>query len=170
MNRQQMRRKVLALFGSGLLLLVVLEILLLRILERVAGLLPFILGWLNPFLGLAGVTVGSFLVIWSVSAQVGEGGGTPYPGLPTRKLIVSGPYACTRNPMTLGAALLYLGIALWLGSSAGIVLVLLVFIALLAFIYVHETRELTARFGSEYLDYRRNTPFLIPACKKRPRF
>ncbi len=161
------RKLVLFLFFTGLLLLVVLEITLLWALEQAAGLPAFSLGWLNSFLGLAGIVLGGFLLIWSVSLQVSEGGGTPYPGLPTEKLIVDGPYACTRNPMTLGAALLYLGIAIWMGSSAGIVLVLLVVAALLAFIYVHETRELGQRFGSEYQEYRRNTPFLIPGCRKR---
>jgi protein-S-isoprenylcysteine O-methyltransferase Ste14 len=84
----------------------------------------------------------------------------------TQKLVISGPYAYTRNPMTLGAALFYLGIAIWLGSLPGVGLVVLVFAALLSYIAVHETAELTERFGDEYLAYRQHTPFLLPRFKK----
>jgi len=67
--------------------------------------------------------------------------------------------------MTLGAFLLYLGIAVGMGSMSVILLVLVIFTALLTFIYRHETRELTERFGGEYLEYRKKTSFLIPRCR-----
>jgi protein-S-isoprenylcysteine O-methyltransferase Ste14 len=38
----------------------------------------------------------------------------------------------------------------------------IVFSALLTFIYFHETRELSERFGEEYLAYKKRTPFLLP--------
>ena len=34
------------------------------------------------------------------------------------ELVTQGPYAYTRNPMTLGAFLLYVGIGVWIGSGA----------------------------------------------------
>ncbi|MBW6475320.1 MAG: isoprenylcysteine carboxylmethyltransferase family protein [Anaerolineaceae bacterium] len=89
----------------------------------------------------------------------------PFPKVATQRLITTGPYACTRNPMTLGAFLLYLGIAVGMGSMSVILLVLVIFTALLTFIYRHETRELTERFGGEYLEYRKKTSFLIPRCR-----
>jgi protein-S-isoprenylcysteine O-methyltransferase Ste14 len=68
--------------------------------------------------------------------------------------------------MTLGALLLYLGISAWMGSGVVLILTVVVFGALLTFIYVHETRELTERFGNAYLEYRQKTPFLLPRWKR----
>jgi protein-S-isoprenylcysteine O-methyltransferase Ste14 len=64
--------------------------------------------------------------------------------------------------MTLGALLLYVGIGVWMGSGALVILTLIVFSALLTYIYLHETRELSERFGDEYRLYQTQTPFLIP--------
>lgn len=156
------RKKVIGIFFLGLLLMLVLELLLIWLLDYVAGLPALEWGWLNSFLGLLALVVGGWLVIWSVKVQYIEGLGTPYPKAATRKLVTTGPYAFTRNPMTLGAAIFYLGVTIWAGSVAMIGLVLLVFTILLTYIYTHETKEMTERFGEDYLEYRRKTPFLFP--------
>ena len=161
-NKSMNRKKVIGMFFLGLLLMLALELSLVWLLRQVIGLPAFEWGWLNPILGLLAVAVGAWLVIWSVRIQYTEGLGTPYPKVATQKLIVSGPYACTRNPMTLGAALFYLGISIWAGSAAVTGLVLIIFTGLLTYIYTHETRELSERFGAEYLDYKQKTSFLIP--------
>jgi protein-S-isoprenylcysteine O-methyltransferase Ste14 len=109
------------------------------------------------------------VVIWSVWIQYAEGQGTPAPMAATKKLIVNGPYAFTRNPMTLGAAAFYQGIAFWFGSGAVLGLVLLIFTVLSTYIYFHETNELSERFGADYLEYKRKTPFLIPNFRKEGR-
>jgi protein-S-isoprenylcysteine O-methyltransferase Ste14 len=156
------RKRIVTLFFLGLLLLGVLEIVLAWVLHQVPGLPVLDAGWLTPLTGLLAVLAGGFLVIWSVWIQYTQGQGTPAPMAATKKLIVTGPYAFTRNPMTLGAALFYLGIAFWMESAAALVLVLLVFTALLTYIYFHETQELSGRFGADYHAYRQRTPFLIP--------
>lgn len=84
----------------------------------------------------------------------------------TQKLVQTGPYACTRNPMTLGALSMYLGIGIWMGSGIVIALALIVFSVLLTYIYVHETRESSGRFREVYLEYVKQTPFLFPHCRK----
>ena len=110
--------------------------------------------------------IGIFLVGWAIYIQYALGKGTPYPNVATQRLITTGPYAYTRNPMTLGAFFLYLGIAIGMGSGVVSLLILVIFVALLTFIYQHETRELTERFGTDYLEYRKRTPFLIPRCPR----
>ena len=57
--------------------------------------------------------------------------------------------------------------AMKLNTPSGSVLALtaIVFSLLLAHIHRHETRELTGRFGSDYLAYKASTPFLIPRCR-----
>lgn len=160
------QKAVIRLFYTSLAILAVVELLLVRFLDRTTGLPVIQHGWVNALLGLPLIIVGCGMVIWSVSIQHSVGMGTPAPRFATQKLVVSGPYAYTRNPMTLGAALLYLGIAAWAGSTAAIGLVLGIFTLLLAYIYVHETRELAERFGPAYLEYKRKTPFLLPRLKR----
>jgi protein-S-isoprenylcysteine O-methyltransferase Ste14 len=158
---QALRRRVITLFFSGLLFLAILAV---GIGWVCADWGSIRLGWLNQALGSA-LSVGGFaLVIWSVRIQYTLGKGTPAPKVATQRLVTQGPYAYTRNPMTLGALLMYLGIGVWMGSGVVIALTLIVISALLTYIYINETRELAERFGEEYLEYRKRTPFLVPRC------
>jgi protein-S-isoprenylcysteine O-methyltransferase Ste14 len=124
-------------------------------------------GWLNQALGPTLTVGGLALVVWSVRVQYALGQGTPAPKVATQRLVTQGPYAYSRNPMTLGALLMYLGIGFWIGSGLVIILTLSVFSALLTFIYFHETRELRERFGEGYLEYKNRTPFLWPCFRMR---
>lgn len=160
---QKIRRRVIVLFFSGLLLMVVLAVEIGWALKDLGGME---IGWLNHVAGPILLFGGSALVIWSVNIQYTLGQGTPAPKVATQRLVTQGPNAYTRNPMTLGALLFYLGIGVWMGSWAVIILTGLVFSGLLVYIYHHETDELTRRFGEEYQAYKRQTPFLLP---RRPR-
>jgi protein-S-isoprenylcysteine O-methyltransferase Ste14 len=76
------------------------------------------------------------------------------PGKASR-LVIHGPYRLTRNPMYLGLFLVLFGWTLWLGNLTGF-LVLPVFIMAITYLQViPEERALSARFGEEYLRYRR---------------
>jgi protein-S-isoprenylcysteine O-methyltransferase Ste14 len=155
---ENLRRRVIALFFSGLLLMAVFAVWLGW---ACAGWGRFYLGWLNQALGPALIVGGLALVVWSVRVQYVIGKGTPAPKVATQELVTQGPYAYSRNPMTLGALLLYLGIGVWMGSGAVVVLTVIGFSGLLTFIYVHETRELAERFGDMYMKYKKRTPFLL---------
>ena len=159
-----LRKVVIALFFLGLLLLALLAV---GIGLACSAWISFGPGWLNhvggPSLSLGGIA----LVVWSVHAQYTSGKGTPAPKVATQKLVTNGPYAFTRNPMTLGALLLYLGIGVWVGSGVVILLTVIVFSGLLTFIYLHETQELSERFGEEYQQYRKRTAFLLPCSRRR---
>lgn len=159
-----LRRRVVVLFFLGLLFMAALALGIDRLCPD-WGMIRF--GWLNQVLGPA-LTVGGFALIgWSVRVQYVLGQGTPAPKVATQKLVTQGPYAYSRNPMTLGALLMYLGIGIWLESGVVILLVVIVFSGLLTFIYFHETRELTGRFGEEYLAYKKRMPFLCPRLMMR---
>jgi protein-S-isoprenylcysteine O-methyltransferase Ste14 len=69
--------------------------------------------------------------------------------------------------MTLGTDLFYLGVAIWLGSLSAIGLGLVYPVGILIYIKLIEEKELEERFGSEYLDYKRRTSFLIPCLGKK---
>ena len=153
------RKKVIGIFLLALLLLIAVEVGLVWIFRPWGS---FSLGWGNQVAGMIMVLGGIFLVGWSIQIQYALGKGTPSPKSATQKLITTGPYAYTRNPMTLGAFFLYLGIAIGMGSGVVSLLVLVIITALLTFIYQHETLELAERFGSDYQSYQKQTPFLIP--------
>ena len=99
---------------------------------------------------------------WTGFMQIDRARGTPLPVMPTHMLLVSGPFKQCRNPMTFGTILLYVGIGISIGSISAIGIVLLFGGLLLTYIKLVEERELVARFGQEYLDYKAHTPFLFP--------
>lgn len=113
------------------------------------------LGWIL-------IAAGWLFAMWSIYAQFTLGRGTPVPLMATQKLVVQPPYTCCRNPMTLGAIGMYLGIAILARSIGAAALVLLSTAMLLIYIKRVEEKELEIRFGQEYLEYKRRTPFLIP--------
>ena len=154
-----LKKKVIGLFFLGMLLMIVIEVGIGWACSN-WGRIHF--GWLNQVLGPVLTIGGIALVIWSVLTQYIIGNGTPAPMVATQKLVTQGPYSYTRNPMTLGAVFLYSGIGIWMSSGVLIILNIIVFSILLTFIYFHETRELVERFGEEYQDYRKRTPFLFP--------
>ncbi len=105
--------------------------------------------------------------IWSIYAQFTIGRGTPVPLMATQKLIIQPPFSYCRNPMVLGTIGMYLGVAVLFRSWGSVVVVLLGAAALLTYVKLVEEKEMAARFGEEYLEYKRQTPFLIPRFKKQ---
>ncbi len=73
-------------------------------------------------------------------------------------LIQTGPYRFTRNPLYLGAALVWLGWTIFLGSLwvLGGLVVLVVGTSLIVIPW--EERKLELSFGSAYLTYKRTVP------------
>ncbi len=134
--------------------------------DRWLGLPDFYVGMINPIAGLIMAVVGLSLGLWSIQAQITIGRGTPVPLVPTKKLVVQPPFTYCRNPMTLGTILAYLGVCVWIGSISALVIVLILASLLLLYIKRIEEKELEARFGAEYLEYKRSTPFILP---RKPR-
>jgi protein-S-isoprenylcysteine O-methyltransferase Ste14 len=131
------------------------------------NILNFRYGLINPVMGLICIIFGWLLANWTVKVQFSLGKGTPILLMATQKLIVKGPYAYCRNPMMLGTDLFYLGIAIWLGSFSAMGLGLVYPVGILIYIKGIEEKELEERFGSEYLEYKKRTPFLLPRMGKR---
>jgi len=84
----------------------------------------------------------------------------------SKALVTSGLYALCRNPMTLGYALLPLGMGIMFQSpTMELAVPSAVLLATVSVIKLREEPRLESRFGKAYLDYKKKTPFLIP----RPR-
>lgn len=69
-------------------------------------------------------------------------------------LVPGGPYRHSRNPMYLGMALVYAGLALGFGSWWAFPLLPLVLLVVSRYVVAREERHLAARFGDEYERYR----------------
>lgn len=81
---------------------------------------------------------------------------TPNPFKPenTNKLVTSGLYKYTRNPMYVGLLIILLGYAIWLGSATPFMVVPL-FCWLITNMQIKpEEKILEEKFGQEYLDYK----------------
>jgi protein-S-isoprenylcysteine O-methyltransferase Ste14 len=69
------------------------------------------------------------------------------------RLVRSGPYAVSRNPMYVASTAVYVGIALVAGAAWPLLLLPGVLLATHV-VVVREERALEARFGAEYRSYR----------------
>ena len=123
-----------------------------------------------PTVGL--ITVGCLLIAAGLALmirtnvlfdRVGEGtlGLGNVMGEPVH-LVVRGPYRHVRNPMITGVLCILLGEAA-ITVSGSLLLWFAIFLTLQATaIRFWEEPHLTDRYGSEYVDYRRNVPRWIP--------
>jgi len=163
------QRIIVVVFGGSIFWIVIpfLIIIVSFYVDQWFRLPKFRYGLINLLIGLVFMVVGWLFANWAVKVQFSIGRGTPIPLVATQRLVISGPYTYCRNPMTLGTDLFYLGVAIWLGSLSALGLGLVYPVGILIYIKLVEERELEKRFGSEYLEYRRNTPFLIPQVPKR---
>jgi protein-S-isoprenylcysteine O-methyltransferase Ste14 len=116
----------------------------------------------NILIGIMAVMIGGIVAVWTIVIQITLASGTPFPMLPTKKLLVVGPFKYCRNPMTLGTIIAYGGIAILIGSFSALLAVAVLAAILIGYLKTIEEKELQMRFGSEYIEYKRRTPFIIP--------
>ena len=81
--------------------------------------------------------------------------------IPVSKLIIAGPYEFVRHPMYFGGITGAFGLALWAGTIHGGVYSLLLAVVL-SHISDAEENDLIARFGNDYLEYRKKARKLFP--------
>ncbi|WP_115047310.1 methyltransferase family protein [Xanthomonas arboricola] len=76
------------------------------------------------------------------------------PSRPTTLIATTGLYRWTRNPMYLGMALSYAGLAIGFDGPIALALLPLVLVAIQAQVIAREERYLEAKFGEEYRRYK----------------
>jgi protein-S-isoprenylcysteine O-methyltransferase Ste14 len=84
--------------------------------------------------------------------RIARGGGGPGLEVPPERLVTSGPYRFTRNPMYLGHLIFFAGLAVMFRSYFAVALLLGHVIWFDRRVRADEAR-LAARFGAEYTDY-----------------
>ncbi|MEX0802278.1 MAG: isoprenylcysteine carboxylmethyltransferase family protein [Candidatus Binatia bacterium] len=93
--------------------------------------------------------------------RIKHGGGGPGLETPPQRLVATGPYAYTRNPMYLGHLIYLLGLSLTLQSWFGAAITLAVAL------WFHrrvtgDEKKLVARLGKPYVDYMNSVQRWLP--------
>lgn len=156
---------MLALVIGALIFPIMIPIFLILVLPHIDnyfGIGSFYYGSVNTIIGVSAVTIGGIVAMWTIVIQITLASGTPFPMLPTKKLLIVGPFKYCRNPMTLGTIMAYGGIAIWIGSFTALLAVALLAAILIGYLKIIEEKELQMRFGDEYIEYKKKTPFIVP--------
>ena len=138
----------------------------------------FLAGWLagwilNRYLefsidgagpGAIQIAIGVLFTIAGVGLFLGAGaamqraGTTMLQHRAASKLVMSGPFRFTRNPIYLGFTSVYLGASALANAAWPLVLLPVVLITLTAVVVYREESHLRAAFADEYVEYCRRVP------------
>jgi protein-S-isoprenylcysteine O-methyltransferase Ste14 len=114
---------------------------------------PKVPGFPLPLLGIALATVPWILPVWAIIVFRREDTEINPTSPTNRKLIATGPYRYTRNPMYLGLVIVSLGIAVWIGTWPMFLAPIAVF-ATANWVHIpFEEAKMRRQFGSTYDDY-----------------
>lgn len=111
---------------------------------------------------------GTVYVLWSNLFLVLRGRGGPAEGFGvaisprTVRLVTTGPYRNSRNPMVFGALSIYYSLALYLGTLTGLLILLLLSAVVPFYLKRAEEPRLLAEFGDEYESYRKRVSMIVP--------
>jgi protein-S-isoprenylcysteine O-methyltransferase Ste14 len=133
-------------FGIPFLIAIVLQLAMPLSLSR---------GTLSPvaLLGGAALIIAGLALIILARREFKERGQPTDPGRPTTRIVTTGVFSISRNPMYLGAVCLLAGIALAVNLPWVLVLLLPSIIACHYVLIAPEENYLFAKFGEEYRGY-----------------
>ncbi|RJX18330.1 MAG: isoprenylcysteine carboxylmethyltransferase family protein [Desulfobulbus sp.] len=135
-----------------------------KAIDILLGLPDFSSGPLRMVLTGALFPAGLILIFLSMK-DLSDGGGTPNPRRPPKKLVTARSYSLCRHPMFLGYDLCALAVVLWFRSPGMLLISFPVFLLLQIRFLRKEEKILRGKFRQHYTDYAARTPFLLP----RPR-
>ncbi|HEY9205390.1 MAG TPA: isoprenylcysteine carboxylmethyltransferase family protein [Candidatus Methanoperedens sp.] len=105
--------------------------------------------------GILMFATGLFMIFWGIYAL---GKAVFVPG---NRLTAEGPFAIARHPMYLGGIIGAVGLAIFAGSLLGLIYSVILALVL-SRIADAEEEDLQARFGLEYIEYKKRVPKLFP--------
>lgn len=120
--------------------------------------LPVYLNGLFKIQGLICVLLGIGLFLYCSGLFIILGRGTPAPIEPPKKLVVSGLYKYSRNPIYIGYFLILLGEFLSFGQFLLLIYLFLMIIAINLYVSYYEEPILKKRFGKSYENYLKKIP------------
>ncbi|WNY27521.1 isoprenylcysteine carboxylmethyltransferase family protein [Methanolapillus ohkumae] len=115
------------------------------------------------------VFYGFLLMGWSIRELWIYGAGSPAAGAPPQKLVTSGPYALSRNPLAIGNLIYYIGILFFVSGSVEICLFTFVFAGISTYFYHKHIEEpvLEKTFGDEYTAYKSKVSGFLPFVENK---
>jgi len=97
--------------------------------------------------------IGFVIMVSCIISFAVKGRGTLSPADPTKKLVTTGLYKFSRNPMYVGVTLILIGEAIFFQSVVLLIYSLSIFIAFNIFTILVEEPRLRNNFGEEYKKY-----------------
>jgi len=140
------------------------------------GAIAFLVPWLlvRPLraeefrlVGVVPVALGTFMLAWCVLVFYRRGLGTLAPWDPPQKLVTTGLYGVSRNPMYVAVALILCG---WAVVAASWVLTAYAAMVTLAFhlrVVFGEEPYLSRRYGEDWASYRARVPRWLGRVRRR---
>jgi protein-S-isoprenylcysteine O-methyltransferase Ste14 len=104
---------------------------------------------LGTLLFLAGTATGL-----AATSRFRRAGTDVKPWRASTEIVESGPFRWTRNPMYLGMALIYAGLAIALDGPIALILLPVLIVIIQTQVITREERYLEGKFGKPYLDYK----------------
>ena len=110
----------------------------------------------TPFAKASGVVllISAAFFLFSSLAQFLRSRNTIVTIKPANSLQIAGIYRITRNPMYLGLAIVYLGLAFLIGNWWHLILFPVLVLVVQEYVIKREERYLARAFGQQYLDYK----------------
>jgi protein-S-isoprenylcysteine O-methyltransferase Ste14 len=140
--------------------------------DRLLGLPTFADAPWRLFLAVPIGAVGGLFVLWSNLFLVVRGKGGPAEGFGvalsprTERLVVTGPYRWSRNPMVFGAFACYTALALWWGTTSGLIVLAIFFPLAVIYVKLFEETRLIRDFGKQYEEYRKKVSMIVPLPRR----
>lgn len=106
--------------------------------------------------------VGGYLMIHTTLLFKQVGHGSPAPWDPINQLIIIGPYRYVRNPMISGVVFTLFAIGLFFQSIWVLIWGIIFLVVNLLYLPFVEEKNLIARYGQAYIDYKNQVPRFIP--------
>lgn len=110
----------------------------------------FSVNWVGHILGWPLSVIGIIISVWATSEAGKVSMASP------DRLITTGPYAYSRNPMYLGWTLLFLGLIFVLNSLGSLGLLVIAWVYTHIFEIVPEEKFLKKKFGTQFEEYQKN--------------
>ena len=108
--------------------------------------------------------LGIILIVLGFSLGLGSGlyfrrlGTNPRPGTKATRIVTTGPFKYTRNPMYLGLTTMLIGTAMLLGTFSPLLVIPIFFIIVHTQFVLREEKLMEEWFGEPYLEYKKKTP------------
>jgi protein-S-isoprenylcysteine O-methyltransferase Ste14 len=110
----------------------------------------FSVNWLGHIIGWPFVVIGILISLWATSAAGEINIASP------NRLITTGPYAYSRNPMYVGWTLIFLGAIFIFNALCSFGLLVIVLVYTHFFVIVPEEKFLKKKFGTQFEEYQKN--------------